>query len=81
MDALAAAKQSEAEKPCTVKDAQAFLDEAMQAAVQKESTAPGGLLVTKRDSEKVMSFSAGLPAAEGGAAGFGGGVHSSGHSK
>jgi hypothetical protein len=68
-------------RSCTVKDAQTFLDEAMQAAVQEESTAPGGLVATKRDSEKVMSFSAGLPAAEGGVAGFGGGLHSSGYSK
>jgi hypothetical protein len=50
----------------------------MQAAVEKKSNSQGGLVVTKRDSEKVMSFSAGFGGMGGG---FGDSVHSSGYKK
>ncbi len=78
LDAFAAANEPDAEKLCTTKDAQAFLDDAMQAAVKKKSTGQGGLVVTKRDSEKVMSSSAG---AGGIGDGFGDAVHSAGYKK
>ena len=65
--------------------AQEFLRTAMQATVQKQNKTQGGLVVTKRDSEKVMSFSAGAEGGMGmggmGGGGFGGGVHSSGYKK
>jgi hypothetical protein len=83
LDALAGTDEKEAKKQATVDDARKFLDAAMRAGVAKKSDSPGGLVVTKRDSEKVMSFSAGL----GGMGGMGGGfgdadaVHSSGYKK
>ncbi len=83
MDALAGASDKNAEKQATVDDARKFLNAAMDAGVAKKSDSPGGLVVTKRDSEKVMSFSAGM----GGMGGMGGGfgspdaVHSSGYKK
>jgi hypothetical protein len=58
LDAFAAAKQPDAEKTCSVKEAQAFLDEAMKATVEKRIAAPGGLVVTKRESANVKCFSA-----------------------
>jgi hypothetical protein len=79
LDAFVAAKQPDAEKICSVKDAQAFLDEAMKAAVDKKSNTPGGLAVTKRESENVKSFSAGGMGGMGG--NFGDAVHSSAYKK
>ena len=76
LDAFAAARQKDAQKLCTPKDASEFLRTAMQATVEKKSKSPGGLVVTKRESEKVMSFSAG-----GMGGGFGDAVHSSGYKK
>ena len=55
----------------------------MKANVEKKSKSQGGLVVTKRDSEKVMSFSAGFGGMGGGmgGGGFGDSVHSSGYKK
>ena len=80
LDALAGANDKEAKKQATVDDARKFLNAAMEAGVAKKSDSPGGLVVTKRDSEKVMSFSAGMGGMGGG---FGGAdaVHSSGYKK
>ena len=80
LDALAGANDKEAKKQATVDDARKFLNAAIEAGVAKKSDSPGGLVVTKRDSEKVMSFSAGMGGMGGG---FGGAdaVHSSGYKK
>ncbi|MGD0899888.1 MAG: DUF6569 family protein [Thermoguttaceae bacterium] len=78
LDAFDVAREPDAEKPCTLSDAREFLRTAMQAAVEKKSKSQGGLVVTKRDSEKVMSFSAGFGGMGGG---FGDSVHSSGYKK
>jgi hypothetical protein len=84
-DAANAASQNDAKKECTVKDAQDFMLAAMKSGEEKHSD-EGGLLVTKRDSENVISFSAreqrGGQAMGGmGGMGFGGAVHSAGFSK
>jgi len=78
LDALAVADQRDADKRATVDDARTFFQAAMQATVAKKTDSPGGLVVTKRDSERVMSFSAGM-----GGGGFGGAdaVHSSAFKK
>jgi hypothetical protein len=84
-DAANAASQKDAKKECTVKDAQEFMLAAMKSGEEKHS-AEGGLLVTKRDSENVISFSAreqrgGQMMGGMGGMGFGGAVHSAGYSK
>jgi hypothetical protein len=69
-------------KDCTTEDARKFLDDAMHAGKRQKSQVSGGLAVTQRDSEKVISFCAegNSPAAP--AQGeFGKGVHSAGYSK
>ncbi len=78
LDASAVAQRPDAEKLATVSDASEFFRTAMQAKVEKKSKSRGGLVVTKRDSEKVESFSAGF-----GSAGdaFGDSVHSSAYKK
>ena len=73
-------KQADAEKQATVDDARKFLRTAMEASVAKKSNSPGGLVVTKRESEKVMSFSAGM-GGMGGGFGSPDAVHSSGYKK
>ena len=77
-DASAVARKPEAGKQATVADAREFLRTAMEAGVAKRTDSPGGLVVTKRDSEQVMSFSAGMGGMGGG---FGEAVHSSGYKK
>jgi hypothetical protein len=79
LDAFAVNREPAAERPCTLSEAREFLRTAMQATVQEKSKTEGGLVVTKRESEKVMSFSAGMGG--GMSAGGEGAVHSSGYSK
>jgi hypothetical protein len=95
LDAVAASAAPEADKAaCTLHDAQAFLETAMQANVEKTTPGQGGLVVTKRDSEAVSSFVISVvPVIDGGkgapagagmggmGGGFGEGVHSAGFSK
>jgi hypothetical protein len=89
LDAAVCAKEPSADAVCTLQDAKEFIDLAMKADVAKTSQAPGGLVVTKRDSNRVMSFSttdwsateSGDAAAGSGMGGFGGAVHSSGFRK
>ena len=83
LDAFDVAGEADAKKPCTLSDANEFLRTAMQASVEKKSNSQGGLVVTKRDSEKVMSFSAGMGGMGMGGmgGGFGESVHSSGYKK
>ena len=77
LDAVAAADDSKTEKSCTVADAKAFLESCSAARVEEKTKTTGGLVVTKRVSDRgAVSFSFG-----GGMGGFGGGVHSSGCSK
>jgi len=80
LDALAGASDKEVKKQATVDDARKFLSAAIEAGVAKKSNSPGGLVVTKRDSEKVMSFSAGM-GGMGGGFGDADAVHSSGYKK
>jgi hypothetical protein len=83
LDAFDVAGEADAKKTCTPSDANEFLRTAMQATVEKKSNSQGGLVVTKRDSEKVMSFSAGMGGMGMGGmgGGFGESVHSSGYKK
>jgi hypothetical protein len=84
LDALHVADAEEARQACSVADATAFLKDVLQAGVEKTDETEGGLVVTRRSSDSVMSFSAGdaSPAAGGfGGGGFGGGVHTAGFSK
>ena len=82
LDAANAAGAAEGEKLCTLGDAKAFLDTATTADVEATTEGHGGLVVTQRSADGVVSFSAApaLPAEEGEAAdaayGFGG-VHTS----
>ncbi len=56
-NAANAASAEEAEKVCSLEDAKEFLDEALQANVEKQ-TDSHGLVVTTRETEEVVSFSA-----------------------
>ncbi len=82
LDAATTVRQSEAKKVCTQADAQDFLRNLLEATVEKTSSSQGGLVVTKRESKRVVSFSAAPRdgAALGGMGAFGG-VHSSGYAK
>jgi hypothetical protein len=64
-------------EPPTLKDAKEFLQAAMQAEVQQKTTGKG-LVVTKRDSKRLSSYSAAPRSAEGG---FEKSVHSSAYAK
>jgi hypothetical protein len=81
--ATAAGTQPKPQRACTVADARSFLQTVLEANVQKESSGQGGLIVTKRESQRVVSFSA-APADAASGYGMGGGfggVHTSGYSK
>ncbi len=81
LDAIAQAHDKSADKTCTIKDAREFLLDTMQANAEKQNTGQGGLVVTKRDSEKAVSYSALEENAAPAMGGFGNAVHSSGFSK
>ena len=87
LDAANAAGKPEAKKVCTLGDAKKFLTDAMQAEVEKKTQTEGGLLVTQRNSQGVVSFSAAAEDASDaaymgmGMGGFGGSVHSSAFAK
>jgi hypothetical protein len=82
LDAAKTAGRSKSEKVCGLEDAQAFLHSVLEANVEKQSSAPGGLQVTKRESPRVVSFSAApADAASGPGLGGFGGPHLSGFSK
>jgi hypothetical protein len=84
LDAVVAASGKSEKKPGppTLKDAGEFMKAAMEAGVQKK-TAGKGLVVTKRDSDRLSAYQADEESskASAGMGGFGGGVHSSGYSK
>jgi hypothetical protein len=71
-------------KPLTLKDAEAFFRDAMESQVRDKTKGKDGLVVTKRESDRMVSFSASsekrkdAPAAK---SSFGDSVHSSGYSK
>ena len=52
LDALAGANDQEAKKQATVDDARKVPNAAIEAGVAKKSDSPGGLVVTRRDSEE-----------------------------
>jgi hypothetical protein len=81
LDALAGAGVKNPNKQATIDDARKFLKSAMEATVAKKSDSRGGLVVTKRDSEQVMSFSAGMGGMGGMSFGDAEAVHSSGYKK
>jgi hypothetical protein len=85
LDAANAARQPDAEKLCTVGNAADFFQTAMQADVKKNAEGQGGLVVTKRDSQDVVSSAAFDKAAPAlmldVRGGFGGAVHASGFAK
>ena len=67
----------------TLKDAEKFLRDTMDSQVQKKTDGAGGLVVTKRESERVLSYSAGEKSKDASPSmgGFGGSLHGSGYSK
>ena len=91
LDALSTARRGKARPPtapCTLTAARQFLHSVVQANVGRTETSQTGLAVTRRETQQVISFSAGLasPAEArgmgmGGMGGFGGGVHASGYAK
>lgn len=85
LDAAVAAPKKTAKhtQAPTLKDAKKFFQTAMQADVQQKTVGKDGLVVTKRESKDLISYSAaeksrGAPEAMGG---FGGGMHSAGYAK
>jgi hypothetical protein len=81
LDAIAQAQDKSADKTCTDKDAKEFLLATMQGDTEKQKTSQGGLVVTKRDSPSVISFSVSAPEESRGMGGSAGEVHKSGFSK
>jgi hypothetical protein len=91
--ALDAAVAAPAEKPpkdaqtATLRDAEQFFRTAMQADVKQKNEGTGGLVLMKRESAGVVSFSASEKSAAPQAAGMGGGMggfgslHSAGYAK
>lgn len=68
-------KKADKQKPATWKDAEEFFAAAMKSEVKEhKNNGAGGLVVTKRETEKVISYSAGM-------GGGGEAVHSSGYAK
>ena len=58
LDAANVVDEQEAKKVCKLGEAKEFLDSAMQANVEEKTTSEGGLVVTRRESSGVVSFSA-----------------------
>jgi len=86
LDAANAADAPEAKKICTQTHAASFFADAMQAEVKQQADAAGGLVVTRRESNGVVSFSAAEAPADEDAlpprrVGFGGAVHSAGYAQ
>jgi hypothetical protein len=89
LDAFHAAEAEGADKNCDVADARAFIDKVIQSQVDQTKESPNGLVVTRRNSNDVMGFSARSESSGDDAAmmggmgmgGFGGAVHSAGFSK
>jgi hypothetical protein len=81
LDAIPQAQDKSADKTCTNKDAKEFLLATMQGDTEKQKTSQGGLVVTKRDSPNVISFSVSAPEEGRAMGGSAGEVHKSGFSK
>jgi hypothetical protein len=81
LDAASAASEKDAKKTCTAGDAKEFMLTAMKAGKENRKAGDGGLMVIKRDSEKVISFSATDEKTSPAMGGFSDAVHSSGYSK
>ncbi len=86
LDAANAAGEQVASKTCTRQDAAAFLKETATASTSKTET-KGDLALSRRESERVLLFSAHAsnggrdPAADASAGGLGGGVHAAAFAK
>lgn len=94
LDALNTADAEAAAKTCSVADARSFLETVLEGQVEETKQTDGGLVVTRRNTDSAVSFSAGAANAAGGAGfggamgmggGFGGGgfapVHAAGYAK
>ncbi len=83
LDALHAADEEGAAATCGRADAEAFLASILPAADESAEDSSKGLVVSRRESDKSVSFSAGGSGMMGGMGmgGMGGAVHSSGFSK
>ncbi len=80
LDAIGATDSPQSDEPSTREKAKTFMAAVMAADVEKRTE--GGLVVTQREDENIISYSAEEPdAAMGGMGGFGGAVHSSGFAK
>jgi hypothetical protein len=79
LDALSASRTKGASKRCDVAEASAFLSSALESAANETKRTKGGLVVTRRETEANVSYSASAGAAKEGqgmGGGFGGSVHS-----
>ena len=82
LDAIVATDSPQSDEPSTREKAKQFMETVMAADVEKRTE--GGLVVTQREDDNVVSYSAEEPAAMGGMGGmgsFGSAVHSSGFAK
>jgi hypothetical protein len=79
----AAQKGKKSDPSPTLADAEKFLRDVMDSQVQKKTDGKEGLVVTKRESERVLSYSAAekSDSAPSSQKGFGGSVHGSGYTK
>ncbi len=80
LDAITAPK-TKTTNDCTLEDAEKFLATAMHEGEEQKSKTQDGMIVTKRDSPSVVSFSVHEKDTAPSAQSFGGSVHSSGYSK
>jgi hypothetical protein len=83
LDAAASAWSEKGSQPgATLSDAEKFFREATESGLQKMSLGGGGLVIAKRESDRVVSYSA-APSAKDAAdkQSFGKGPHSAGYSK
>lgn len=80
LDALHAVDETTDSVACRRDDAEQFLLSVIQDQSEETQQSKDGLVVSRRENDKSVSFSAG-GAGMGGMGGFGGGVHSSGFSK
>ncbi|MEX0702033.1 MAG: DUF6569 family protein, partial [Planctomycetales bacterium] len=82
LDATAARDAETANAECAAADARKFLDDALAGEVTREQDVAGGLTVTRRNADGVVSFGAfedgAASPAMGGLGGLGGAIHFSG---
>lgn len=81
LDAMASAKKPDAEKTCGTSEAHEFLKTALAGGTEAKSQGRTGLVVTKRESEKVLSFSTKAEASDSAAPAAKRAVHAAGYAK